>query len=120
MQVAMRTLTNEDWSTASRRVYMSDFMPTPISIVNTRRIGGTANQVTRPEGVTPLTGERDLPTKLLGAAKFTGTIGDFRYGVLTAFEDDVEWFATDSAGTEVNIEASGRDFGVAQIGRAHV
>jgi len=115
MQSSMVTLTNDDWSTASRRVFSMDFIPTPISIVNTRRIGGTANQVTHPEGVTPLTGERDLPTKLLGAAKFTGTIGDFRYGVLSAFEDDVEWFATDNAGTEVNIDASGRDFGVARV-----
>ena len=115
MQSSMVTLTNDDWSTASRRVFSMDFIPTPISIVNTRRIGGTANQVTRPEGVTPLTGERDLPTKLLGAAKFTGAIGDFRYGVLSAFEDDVQWFATDSAGTEVKIEAAGRDFGVARM-----
>ena len=115
MQVAMRTLTNDDFSTASRRVYMSNFMPTPISIVNTRRIGGTANQVSRPEGVMPLPGERDLPTELLGAAKFTGSIGDFRYGILSAFEDDVEWVATDTAGTIVNIDADGRDFGVARL-----
>ena len=115
MQVAMRTLTNEDFSTASRKVFTMDFIPTPISIVNTRRIGGTANQVSRPEGVTPLPGERDLPTELLGAAKFTGSIGDFRYGILSAFEDDVQWFATDSTGTDVNIEAPGRDFGVARL-----
>ncbi|MCS5568104.1 MAG: DUF5916 domain-containing protein [Pseudomonadales bacterium] len=115
MQVSMVMLTNEDWSTSSRRVFMSDFVPMPISIVNTRRIGGTANQVSYPEGVTPLTGERDLPTELLGAAKFTGAIGNFRYGVLSAFEDDVEWSATNSTGAEVNIEAAGRDFGVARM-----
>jgi len=104
-----RVVTNDDFNTTSRKVTVSDYVPAPISLMNTRRIGGTANQVTVPAGVTPNRGERDRPTDLLGAAKLTGAIGDLRYGVLGAFEDDVSWFGQDSLGEAVNIEDQGRD-----------
>ena len=71
-----------NFATTSRRVYRSDFQPRPISLLNTRRIGGTATQVTVPAGISPDRGERDLPTDLLGAAKVTGKLGNFRYGLL--------------------------------------
>ena len=112
---AMRTLTNDNFATTSRMVRRSDFFPTPISLMNTRRIGGTANQVEVPQGVVPQRGERDLPTELLGAAKVTGTAGDLRYGVFSALEDDVEWFGTDGSGRTVDIEAEGRDFAAARL-----
>ena len=110
-----RVVTNDDFNTTSRKVTVSDYVPTPISLMNTRRIGGTANQVTVPTGVTPNRGERDRPTDLLGAAKLTGAIGDLRYGVLGAFEDDVNWFGQNSLGEAVNIEDQGRDFAVTRL-----
>ncbi|MFP6815535.1 MAG: DUF5916 domain-containing protein [Pseudomonadales bacterium] len=111
-----RTITNDNFATTSRQVFRSDFHPAPISLVNTRRIGGTANQVTVPEGVTPNYGERDLPTDLLGAAKITGTVGNLRYGALVAIEDDVEWLgSTDGLDSDIDIDASGRDFAIARF-----
>ncbi len=110
----MRTLNNENFATTSRRVFMRDFMPAPISIVNTRRIGGTATQVDRNDA-TPLRGERDRPTDLLGAAKLTGSMGKLRYGILAALEDEVEWRARNADDVETMIRADGRDVGVARL-----
>ncbi|MDA1206163.1 MAG: DUF5916 domain-containing protein, partial [Proteobacteria bacterium] len=47
---ALRETTNENFATTSRRVFVTDFLPAPISLINTRRIGGTANQVSVPNG----------------------------------------------------------------------
>jgi len=110
-----RVVTNDDFNTTSRKVSVSDFVSAPVSLMNTRRIGGTANQVTVPAGVTPDRGERNRPTDLLGAAKLTGAIGDLRYGVLGAFEDDVKWFGQDGLGNPVKIEDKGRDFAVTRL-----
>ena len=90
-------------------------MPSPISLINTRRIGGTASQVSLDEGVSPFRGQRDVPTDLLGAAKLTGQIGDVRYGLLSAFEDDVEWIGRTASGSEVDIVGPGRDFASARM-----
>ncbi len=108
-------LTNDNFSTASRTVFRSEFVPAPISLLNTRRIGGTATQVTVPSGITPRPGEPDLPTDLLGAAKLTGATGQLRYGALGASEDDVKWFGTDPLGNSVDIKDSGRDFAVGRL-----
>ena len=108
-------VTNDSRATTSRRVFRSEFHPAPISLLNTRRIGGTATQVTVPDGITTDRGEKDLPTDVLGATKLTGSLGNLRYGVLGAAEEDVEWFATDIAGNRVNIEAPGRDFAAARV-----
>ena len=110
-----RFTTNEDFASTSRRVFLRDFIPSPVSLLNTRRIGGTARQVTLPSGVTENRGQRDLPTDLLGAAKFTGSLGDTRYGLMGAFEDDVEWRGTDALGNPYDIEDEGREFGVARF-----
>lgn len=110
-----RVLVNDDFASTSRRVFLRDFIPTPISLLNTRRIGGTARQVDLPLGVTADRGESDRPTDLLGAVKLTGSIGDTRYGVMTAFEDDVEWQGTHSDFGPVNIRDEGRDFAVARL-----
>ncbi len=112
---ALRLETNENFATTSRRVFMRDHLPPPIAMLNTRRIGGAATQVAVPNAFDVNPGERDLRTDLLGAAKFTGTVGDMRYGLLGAFEDDVEWFGTDEAGRPVDITADGRDFAVARL-----
>lgn len=112
---AMRLHTNENFATTSRRVFFQEFIPTPISILNTRRIGGVATQVSVPPGVTPNPGESNLPTELIGAAKVSGNFSGLRYAVLGALEDDVEWLGRNTLGQSVDIDASGRDFGVARV-----
>ena len=111
----LRTTVNENFATTSRKIFLNTFVPAPISLMNTRRIGGTANQVTVASGITPNRGETDLPTDLLGAAKITGSIGDFRYGILGAIEDDVAWLGTNSLGQDIDIEDDGREFAIARI-----
>ena len=110
-----RDAVNEDYATTSRQVYLRDFVPMPVSLLNTRRIGGTANQVDVEDGITPDRGQRDVPTDLVGAAKITGAAGDFRYGMLAAVENDVNWLGSDAAGSTVDIESPGRDFAVARL-----
>ena len=106
----LRELTNENFSTTSRRALVTDHLPTPISLINTRRIGGTAKQVSLASGIIPNRGETGLPTDLLGAARLNGRIGNIRYGVLSAFEDEVEWQGENQSAVPVDIDAKGRDF----------
>lgn len=106
----MREAWNEDFSTASRQKFITDNLPPPLSLFNTRRIGGTATQVVLPSGIQPLPGERGLPTELLGSIKLKGQLGQFQYGVMGAFEDDVFWRGQDLSGQRTDIVAEGRDF----------
>ena len=62
----------------------------PTTLVNTRRIGGRPQAPVLRAGQSVSDRESGLPAELLGAAKATGQIGSFRYGVLTAFEDEVD------------------------------
>lgn len=110
-----RMATNENFATTSRRIFVSDNVPPPVALLNTRRIGGTATQVDVPAGITVNRGEQDLPTDLLGAVKVTGAVNNIRYGVLGAFEDEVEWLGTDTIGNPVDIDHDGRDFGVVRV-----
>lgn len=110
-----RIVNNENFSTTSRQTFLTTFNPAPISLMNTRRMGGTANQVSIPAGITPNRGEIDIPTDLLGASKITGSIGDLRYGILGAVEDDVDWIGTDGLGQSTRIQDEGRDFTVARF-----
>ena len=112
---ALRELTNEDFAVTSRRAFMSDFVSTPISLLNTRRIGGTARQITVPAGSTPRRGEAGIPTDLLGAVKVTGQVKGFSYGVFGVMEDDIEWRGTDVNGNDVTIRDDGRDFGIVRL-----
>ena len=112
---AARTITNDNFATTSRQVFSSQFMPAPVSLMNSRRIGGTATQVDVPDGVDVNRGETERPTDLLGASKVTGTVGDLRYGVLAAIEDDVEWLGTTDSGVPVDITGEGRNFGIARF-----
>ena len=105
-------LTNEDFSTTSRRNFARDFITTPVSLLNTRRIGGTARQVRLSEGVTPKRGESGLPTELLAAVKLTGQVNHFSYGVFAVTEDDVDWQGLDFEGNDKRIRDDGRDFGI--------
>jgi hypothetical protein len=110
-----RLTTNENYSTASRRVFMTSYQPAPISLFNTRRIGGTPTQVAVPAGVTPLRGELALPTELLGAIKMTGGAGSVRYGAIAAWEEDVRLRGVDPLGNDTRIRADGRNFDAMRV-----
>ena len=88
----------------------------PTTLLNTRRIGGSAKQVVVPEGVTVSGVEQGKPSELIGAVKMVGQSGGLRYGVLSAFEKEAELVGTDDeTGLEVPVRADGRDFGVARV-----
>ena len=87
---------------------------TPISLLNTRRIGG-ASKFTVPDGVTVKPTDLSQPTDLLGAVKFTGQNGNLRYGTLLASEDNSEIQGALSDGTRVDLQATGRDFAVGRF-----
>jgi len=106
----LRFTTNENYGTSSRRVFMNTFVPAPVSLFNTRRIGGIPTQVAAPTGITLLRGETALPTDLDGAAKITGNAGSVRYGLLGAMEQDVELLGADALGNEAIVRADGRNF----------
>jgi hypothetical protein len=110
-----RIALNDDFSTTSRRVYLQEHVPLPVSLLNTRRIGGTASQMQVPDDVTVERGQRDVPTDLIGAAKLTGSTDSVRYGLLAAFEDDVEWRAQDASNQDVTLTGEGRDFAIARV-----
>jgi len=86
----------------------------PISMLNTRRIGGAASYDI-PDDVEAIPTDVSQPTELLGAAKFTGQSGNLRYGVLAAAEDDSQIRGVRDDGSTVTLNADGRDF---FIGRA--
>ena len=94
------------------------FNPEPTTLLNTRRIGGPP-QVDVPKDVDVSGVELGKPTNLMGAAKITGQAGSFRYGVLSAFEDDMRLPAVYNSGAQqdgkLNLDTSGRDFGVARV-----
>ena len=112
---AMRIYNAENFATTSRRIFVTDNLPTPISLLNTRRIGGTASQVQLGPGEIPLRGEQDQPTDLLGAVKLNGSIGNLRYGALTVLEDDIDWRVSNNQGGDREIDEPGRDFSVARM-----
>ncbi|MFU8817652.1 MAG: DUF5916 domain-containing protein, partial [Pseudomonadales bacterium] len=86
----------------------------PYTMVNTRRIGGKPRAPAMPAGVTVPKRELIQPTDLLGAAKVTGQIGGFRYGVLGAFEDDVRFGGLQN-GQPIRLEQQGNDYGIARL-----
>jgi len=91
----------------------SSFTPEPTTLVNTRRIGGAPRHLSVPDDVDVESVELSKPTDLLGAVKATGSAGAFRYGVLAAFEDEVEIVGTNSeTGERVMVREDGRDFAV--------
>jgi len=53
--------------------------------------------------------------ELLGAAKVSGQIGAFRYGVMGAFEDDAKFRVTDANGLEHIVEQDGNAYGTARL-----
>ena len=90
------------------------FFREPTTLLNTRRIGGKARHVEIPDDIDVPGVERSKPTDLLGAAKLVGQAGGLRYGVLSAFEDEVQLHGT-RAGEDVVFRADGRNFGAARV-----
>ena len=86
----------------------------PTTMVNTRRIGGRPQAPTLQPGQTVSAREVGLPAELIGAAKGTGQIGNFRYGVLAAFEDEVAFKAAQS-GQGLRVTQDGSDYGIARL-----
>ncbi len=83
-------------------------MGTPTSLIYTRRIGGGPILPDIPNLELDQV-EEIQPSELYGAAKVTGQAGNWRYGVITAFEEDTNIEGT-VAGTPVRVTQDGRDF----------
>ena len=96
------------------RPTQTTYTPTPTTLLNTRRIGGPPG-IEVPDGTVAEGAELGRPTDLLGAVKVTGQAGNWRYGLLTAFEDDVRRVAELDDGTPIRLTQDGRDFGVARL-----
>ena len=93
----------------------SSFFSAPITLVNTRRIGSAAISPDIPPGVSVANIDLFKPSELQGALKVTGQNGRFRYGILTAIEDDARFHGVDAQGGGVRLEQQGRDFGVLRL-----
>ena len=86
----------------------------PISLLNTRRIGGAAiYDVSDDVNVMPT--DLSQPSELLGAVKLTGQSGNWRYGTLLASETESQIAGTLDDGTQVTLNAVGRDFSIARL-----
>ena len=94
----------------------------PLSLVNTRRIGGSALEPDIPDDITVEDFELNQPTELLGAVKATGQIGQLRYGILAAFEDEIKFDGVgpstigpdgeEQPGGDINLRQDGRNYSV--------
>lgn len=83
----------------------------PVTLLNTRRIGGSPRISSVDEDLDFPAEESGQPTELYGAGKVTGQIGGLRYGLMGAAEQDTTLETED--GTRV--DAFGRDFAVARV-----
>lgn len=88
-----------------------DFRQQPLTVMNTRRIGGRPRDVALPAGVDLSRRQELKPADIIAAAKATGQFGSFRYGVLTAFEDETDYLADDN----MQYTQDGRDFGAFRV-----
>ena len=86
----------------------------PISLLNTRRIGGAAIYDV-PDDVNVVPTDLSQPSELLGAVKLTGQSGNWRYGTLLASETESQIAGTLDDGTQVTLNAVGRDFSIARL-----
>jgi hypothetical protein len=87
---------------------------TPLTMLNTRRIGAAADY-NFPSGFRYSATERNRPTNLLGAAKATGQLGALRYGVMVAAEDDSSLRGKTADGQVLTVNAKGNDFLVGRL-----
>jgi len=81
------------------------------TVINTRRIGARSPTPALPDGVELASDERVRLADLLGAAKATGQIGAFRYGVLAAFENETRFRGDDGQ----IYGQDGRNFGAVRV-----
>ncbi len=81
------------------------------TVINTRRIGARSPEPDFPDGVELGSDERVRLADLLGAAKTTGQLGAFRYGLLAAFEGETKFRGDDG---QIYIQ-DGRDFGAIRV-----
>lgn len=86
----------------------------PITMLNTRRIGGAA-RYDIPDNVDLVPTDLSQPTELLGAVKLTGQVGKWQYGTLLAAEDDSVIRGIAADGSRVDVRATGRDFTIARL-----
>ena len=86
----------------------------PTTMLNTRRIGSAA-RYNVPAGVSAVATDLSAQSDLIGAAKFTGQNGAWRYGTLVASEDDSDIRGVRPDGSVVKLEAEGRDFTVGRL-----
>ncbi|MDE0758699.1 MAG: DUF5916 domain-containing protein, partial [Pseudomonadales bacterium] len=103
-------------ATTGARPVSSSFFLEPTTLVNTRRIGGPARPPVLAQGVSVADVDLGSPSELKGAVKVTGQYQQLRYGVLAAFENEGEFAGSqvldDGSVAAVNVQQSGRDFGV--------
>jgi hypothetical protein len=105
----------EIFNTSPRSITQNFSGPSgPITMLNTRRIGGAARYQV-PDGMAVKPTDLSQPTDLLGATKFTGQNGNLRYGALVASEDDSEIRGILSDGSRVDLQATGRDFTIGRF-----
>ena len=86
---------------------------TPTILVHTRRIGSPPD-IPAVENLEVSDIEANQLTELAGAAKVTGQKGAWRYGVLTAIEEDTT-ITGSIDGSAVDLNAEGRTFGAARF-----
>lgn len=86
----------------------------PYTMVNTRRIGGPPREPTLPPGTTIEDRELNQLIDLYGAAKVTGQMGNVRYGVLGASEEDIKFDVVED-GRDRNLNAPGDDYGIVRV-----
>ncbi len=84
---------------------------TSARLLHTRRIGQRPIRPALPDDTDFDYDQFRQPSDLLGAAKATGQVGNLRYGVLSAFEDDTTFYGNRDD-ERVAVTQQGRDFGV--------
>ncbi|NCF45655.1 MAG: hypothetical protein GWP70_12685 [Proteobacteria bacterium] len=82
----------------------------PVTLLNTRRIGGVGREPAVPDEVTLTAPERQKPVELAGALKTVGSIGALRYGLLGAMEKETIY-----EGQGQHFVQSGTDYGVGRV-----
>ena len=85
----------------------------PTSLIYTRRIGSPPKETGVP-GLELELVEEIQPSELFGAAKVTGQNGNWRYGFLSAFEEDTKLHGL-VGGLPFNVTQDGRDFAAARV-----
>jgi hypothetical protein len=86
---------------------------TPTSLIYTRRIGAPPKDTGIP-GLDLTAVEENQPSELFGAAKVTGQNGNWRYGVISAFEEDTKLNGT-LGGAPFKVTQDGRDFAAGRL-----